>query len=52
MLDGLSLVGRMLDGRKILDLPRIGGHRVKQYLEGVGNDNGRHEEEIYQGVQA
>ena len=31
----------------MLDLPRIRGHRVKQYLGGVGKDNGRHEEEIH-----
>ena len=35
-----------------LDLPRVRGHKVKQYLEGVGKDNGRHKEEIHQGVQA
>jgi hypothetical protein len=35
-----------------LDLPRIRGHGVKQYLGGIGKDNGRHEEEIHQGVQA
>ncbi len=35
-----------------LDLPRIRGHEVKQYLEGVGHGrHGRQEEEIHQGVQ-
>ena len=40
------------DPKLDLDLPRIRGHRVKQYLGGVGKDKGRHEEEIHQGVQA
>jgi len=30
----------------ILNLPRSRGHMVKQYLEGVREGNGRHEEEI------
>jgi transposase len=61
---GMHLVDNPTAGQKLIatlelsaaslfmDLPRIRGHGVKQYLGGVGNDNGRREEEIHQGVQA
>ena len=29
-----------------MNLPRTRGHKVKQYLEGVREGNGRHEEEV------
>jgi hypothetical protein len=32
--------------RLALNLPRTHGHMVKQYLEGVREGNGRHEEEV------
>ena len=45
----------MASGHKLdsLNLPRLRGHEVKQYFEGVGYGRyERQEEEIYQGVQA
>ena len=30
-----------------MNLPRTRGHKVKQYLEGVREGNGRHEEEVH-----
>src|SRR5208283_1815828 len=38
--------------RTNLNLPRTRGHMVKQYLEGVREGNGRHEEEVHEGIQA
>ena len=36
-----------------VNLPRLRGHEVKQYFEGVGHGrHGRQEEEIHKGVQA